>query len=465
MLHSFVATLDLQERLDVRKAFFGGHTNATKLHASSTPGEKLRYYDFTSLYPYVNKYSKYPIGHPEILVGGELDTSLDNYFGVAKVKILAPKGLYHPVLPVLFNGKLTFPLCAKCAEYQNTDPCACTDAERCLIGTWCTPEIQMAKTKGYTIIKVYEVYHWAQTRQYNPKTKKGGLFTEYVNTFLKIKQESSGWPRENMTSTEKDTYVQDYASHEGIHLEHTKIKKNPGLRILSKLMLNSFWGKFGQKEDKTRQVLLTDIGSFYRMLFDETKEVTNFHIMNPSVIMMEYKEKDAFRLNSTVGNIFVAVFTTSWARLKLYGILDVVGSNCCYYDTDSIIYRELDDTPLLRTDVFLGDLTDELDEGDYIEEFVSTGPKSYAFRTHKGKATCKVKGFTLNYTNSLTINFESMKSIAIGDTTDLKAYYPHQIKRNKLKMELTSVYMDKKFKKVYTKRVVQVDLDTLPYGY
>jgi hypothetical protein len=40
----------------------------------------------------------------------------------------------------------------------------------------------------------FEVWHFDETEQYDPKTKTGGLFTDYVNTFLKMKQEASGWP-------------------------------------------------------------------------------------------------------------------------------------------------------------------------------------------------------------------------------------------------------------------------------
>ena len=32
---------------------------------------------------------------------------------------------------------------------------------------------------------------------------------------------------------------------------------------------------------------------------------------------------------------------------------------------------------------FLGDLTSELDDDDYIVEFVSAGPKNYSFKTMK----------------------------------------------------------------------------------
>ena len=38
-------------------------------------------------------------------------------------------------------------------------------------------------------------------------------------------------------------------------------------------------------------------------------------------------------------NVFVAAFTTSLARLKLYEALDFLGDRCLYYDTDSVIYK------------------------------------------------------------------------------------------------------------------------------
>ena len=63
-LAAFVVQLDLQPPLDPREAFFGGRTNAVRLHACTTdPQRPIAYYDYTSLYPWVNKNGAYPIGH------------------------------------------------------------------------------------------------------------------------------------------------------------------------------------------------------------------------------------------------------------------------------------------------------------------------------------------------------------------------------------------------------------------
>ena len=45
-----------------RDAFFGGRTNAIRLFHESKEDEQIRYVDFTSLYPYVCKYAKLPVG-------------------------------------------------------------------------------------------------------------------------------------------------------------------------------------------------------------------------------------------------------------------------------------------------------------------------------------------------------------------------------------------------------------------
>ena len=63
-----------------------------------------------------------------------------------------------------------------------------------------------------------------------------GLFADYVNTWLKIKQDSAGWPDECTTREEKDTYIDAYKDKEGIQLEH--VAKNPGRKQVAKMMLN-----------------------------------------------------------------------------------------------------------------------------------------------------------------------------------------------------------------------------------
>ena len=86
------------------------------------------------------------------------------------------------------------------------------------------------------VLKIHEVWHFP--------THTDELFKEYVNTFLKIKQEASGYPKECVTDEQKQRYIDEYYEHEGIRLDPENIKYNPGLRSLAKLMLNSLWGMY-----------------------------------------------------------------------------------------------------------------------------------------------------------------------------------------------------------------------------
>ncbi len=64
------------------------------------------YIYFTSLYPYIQKYGKFPIGHPERIT--ENFEQVENYFGLVYCRIIPPRKLYHPVLPYHAKGKLFF---------------------------------------------------------------------------------------------------------------------------------------------------------------------------------------------------------------------------------------------------------------------------------------------------------------------------------------------------------------------
>ena len=383
-LQQFVSTLDLQDRLDPRDSFFGGRTNAVKLHYKAMEGETIQYYDFTSLYPWTNKYCRYPVGHPVIITDDFQDIS--QYFGLAKIKILPPRKLYHPVLPYSSNGKLKFSLCRTCADFENQSECICSEEERAITGTWCTPEIQMATSKGYRILKVYEVFHFAESSKYDVGSCEGGLFAQYVNMFLKIKQEASGFPVGCDTEEAKRKYIQEYKTKEGIHLDYDKIQKNPGLRCLAKLCLNSFWGKFGQRLGMQQSTFLheSEADRFFQMLSDPTKVPHNFHIVSRDILHLEWSNNPLFTAFDNKTNIFLASFTTMWARLKLYSVLDTLKENVLYFDTDSVIFKtqKNDDLSYLPIGNYLGELTNEISAQDgYIVEFVSGGPKNYAYRT------------------------------------------------------------------------------------
>ena len=65
--------------------------------------------------PTIKKYGTYPIGHPQIIVNPE-NKKIKDYFGIAKVDVLAPEKLLHPVL-------LTWVPCSTALVLFSTDCC------------------------------------------------------------------------------------------------------------------------------------------------------------------------------------------------------------------------------------------------------------------------------------------------------------------------------------------------------
>ena len=470
-VRQFLQDLSLTERLKPRDAFFGGRTNAIQLHCTTGPGEEIRYVDVTSLYPSINKEGLYPVGHPEII--SNPTQPIDTYFGLARCKVLPPYELYHPVLPYRCKGKLVFPLCRTCTETQiklslneRTHYCSHEDHERTLTGTWCTPELMEAKDKGYTILKLYEVWHF-------PKSSTQ-LFRTYVDTFLKLKQEASGWPTGMEDDpTKQQQYVADYLRHEGVELEAANIAKNPGKRALAKMMLNSFWGKFGQQSNKTQVQPFSEPSKFYQLLQDNEQKLHSIRIVNDHMIEVVHNYEDDATPSQTNINIFVAAFTTCLARLKLYRALDCLKENVLYFDTDSIIYHWKPNGPALPLGNYLGQFTNELDHGDYIVDFAAAGPKNYGYRTFKGKVECKVRGFRLNTRGQEQLNFDILKNNIIQEITNpqstpnsIPVFNPHKIVRDPETKKLKTQTEIKRYQLVFDKRVVEGNsFKSYPYGY
>ena len=96
-LKQFIQQLYLIDRLDPRISFFRGRTNASLVYYKTSDHEEIRYIDFISLYPRVNKYYQYPVDNPTMITKDFGD--IKDCFSIANVKILPPWGLYHPVLP------------------------------------------------------------------------------------------------------------------------------------------------------------------------------------------------------------------------------------------------------------------------------------------------------------------------------------------------------------------------------
>ena len=432
------------------------------------------------------------VGHPRIITENFEDIS--TYFGLIKCTVLPPRGLFHPVLPYRTQGKLMFPLCKLCADACDQTPCSHSDNERAIQGTWCSVELEKALEKGYRILQVHEVWHF-------PKSSDG-LFKEYVDTFLKIKQESSGYPKNCTTEEQRQQYVDEYLAVEGILLDRSKIEHNPGMRELSKLRLNSFWGmyfkqcmlfqtffrwrrnrwkviatnthniyffsldKFSQRPNMTKVELISDVQTFLDYLTSDEINVLDANFVSDEVIEIHYENNENFVTPNSKTNVVIAAFTTAYARLKLYGVLDELQERVLYYDTDSVIFVSKPGEPEPPIGPYLGQLTDELKEG-HITTFISGGPKNYCYRTSSNKVETKIRGITLNCTARQKVNLRELVHLhavcKVNNTVTVDI--PYKITRNTKTKSIETKRTKKDYRIVYNKRVIIDDYKTLPYGY
>jgi len=226
-MKTFVANLEISDPINPRDALYGGRTCALKLYHKTKPGEKFFFYDIVSLYPYICKTGIFPIGKPIIYTENFLPLESKPYLGLIKCTILPPQKLLHPVLPFKHEGKLLFSLCRTCAVEKSETCIGHDESARVIIGTFVTEEVYLALEKGYKMLHIDEIWHYKQFAQYkNPKSNlSNGIFTDYINLFLKIKQEASGFPDWVHNDADKTMYINNYFEKEGILLDEEKIEK------------------------------------------------------------------------------------------------------------------------------------------------------------------------------------------------------------------------------------------------
>ena len=208
---------------------------------------------------------------------------------------------------------------------------------------------------------------------------------------------------------------------------------------------------------------------FFDLLYSAEFEVRNARIVNDVMLEVQYKNAEEFIEQNDKVNVVVAAFTTAYARLKLYDLLDMLQERVLYYDTDSVIYVHKSGEPSPPLGNYLGDLTDELN-GDYITSFVSGGPKNYAYRTKNGKTETKIRGITLDYSASGKLNHDVVQALVhlrVNCETEAKVTIdiPFKITRDKKEKNIVSKRMKKDYRIVYNKRVITDGYETLPYGF
>ena len=203
-------------------------------------------------------------------------------------------------------------------------------------------------------------------------------------------------------------------------------------------------------------------------------EVDDAYLYNEDIIHVSYKKKEPYLEESNSSNVIVAAYVTAYARLKLFKIINSLGNRCLYYDTDSVIFTAKPGEYIPKTGEFLGQLTNELnDSSDFITKFLSCGPKTYCMEIYSPKSKqkdymIKIKGLSLNFETTQLVNFNSMKRLIdeyiLNTRIDKILVKQHKFVTTPYN-DIKTCTIDKLFKLVYDKRMLNKDYTTLPFGY
>jgi len=133
-----------------------------------------------------------------------------------------------------------------------------------------------------------EVYEYPATK-YNPHPREGGLFSDYINTFLKHKAEARGYPIWVRNTEDEERHFENFNAKEGVLLNRDSIRPNAANRGLAKLCLNSFWGKLAERRNQTQTNMISDPQEQFRFLVTPGVEVMNLMFASDSVVWATWR--------------------------------------------------------------------------------------------------------------------------------------------------------------------------------
>jgi hypothetical protein len=339
----------------LNKAYIGGRVEVFNRGLGI---DKVYHFDVPGLYANI-MCKALPIGNPISVSHYNAELGLNFHdlvlsleskglIGFFHCEAVAPLELNIPVLPVIFEGKLTFPLGT-------------------FTGTWTSMELAKAIEMGYQLTPIEGILF-----------KTGNPLKLYSETITALKNKAS-------------------------------IEDNVTLRTVAKLLINSLYGKFASKYFlNTTEVVTNEELRIAHELF-KVNSVThvddNYSIINRGIkpLTKEYLNvrkdlvNDHFkRANSAISdkdlNMALAAAITSYGRLELYNLIQEVqsrGGIVCYTDTDRI-FAWLPESPInlpFGPYTWTGPAAAET-----FDQSLFIAPKMYYHRDLNGKVTFKVKG-------------------------------------------------------------------------
>ncbi|XP_025153897.1 uncharacterized protein LOC112588384 [Harpegnathos saltator] len=206
-----------------------------------------------------------------------------------------------------------FVLCRSCSEtfsqssYTHDNP-----ADRAFEYTWISCELRKAIEKGYSVRPVSEIWKY-QISQYDLSTRQGGMFARYINCFLQLKQETSGWPAECTDDKEaKERYLREYEKTEDIVLDRSNIAVNQGLQSFASIRSAN-----RQRSNLPNTEVVKTYEHFMSLLTNLGYEIINLLPVNHEVLYVSWRLRQETFVPFATTNVVIAAYMTAQARLKI----------------------------------------------------------------------------------------------------------------------------------------------------
>uniref|UniRef100_A0A914N7T7 DNA-directed DNA polymerase n=1 Tax=Meloidogyne incognita TaxID=6306 RepID=A0A914N7T7_MELIC len=221
---------------------------------------------------------------------------------------------------------------------------------------------------------------------------------------MAMKIHASGFPEGIEGNESEERFINECKEKFGIELDREKMVPDQAMCYISKLMLNSLWGRFSLRNGQSRSVVIDSPTELIEYDKNNSIEIQSIDNLTEETILLTYKQKEEFIIEHDTSNMVISLWTTSAARIKLLKAMQKVaespGCNILYGDTDSILFShpKYMECPL-QTGPHLGDLAREY-AGSEIKEYVGGACKAYALRMESKKnakvsSVLKVRGITL----------------------------------------------------------------------
>lgn len=242
----------------------------------------------------------------------------------------------------------------------------------------------------------------------------------------------------------------------------TKLRERGGMyKTFGKLMISSLYGRMGMGiiEEHSFFINSKNLREYLeRIDILSICEINDIILINAEI---NHRLERTLKLDRTTtkSNIMIASQITSKARIKLYKAqtdIERYGGENYYTDTDSVIAGFDEDVSNKQIgEIFF----DNKKKDTCIQDFICTGPKSYAILYKNGEEVVKIKGFKRN-----CISFSEFKEAYYSNRESI--ILRDQLSIQRKEMQVKSVITDKTFGlNTYDKRFCINKKETRAFDY